>query len=640
MKGSNLPEIHLTGLEPMRTSTLSQISQVINLKPLKLSKIWLPVLFVVVSGAVLALIIFTLLAYQVLFLNRIYPGVQVDGVAVGGMTPVQARAAVGNHVKERLARPITVQAENNTWAFTAQELGLWVDVETTVNQAYAVGRDGNLLADMLTHLRLITHPQQVTPVIRHDTGPLNRALQRIAATVDDPPRNAQVIIHPNAAVEFIPARSGRRLHLDSTRDRIEAAVVGNDTGEPVAAVTQEVLPPISNAQVEAARRQVENLLSEPLVFGFATGTDAAEWRLEPETLAGMIELVEQVNGQGKTELAMKFKREAFAPYFEEFSRVIRIEPSDARLAFDDEAGRLKVLQHSRQGRALNLESTYRQLDVLEEKLKEGPNPYIELPIILIPPVVSSEDIDSLGIKELVSESTSYFKGSSQGRVNNIALSASKFNGVIVPPGQVFSFNEHLGEITKENGFDESLIIFGDRTTVGIGGGVCQVSTTAFRTAFYGGFEIVERWAHGYRVGWYETKSGPGLDATIYTPDVDFKFRNDTDYYLLIQTETDKTAGTVTFRFYSTNTGREVIVSEPEITNVVEHGPPIYEKDPTLPKGAVKQVDWAKDGMDVTVTRTVKQGDKLLHQDVIFSQYRPWRAVYKIGSQEKTPVGAP
>ena len=110
---------------------------------------------------------------------------------------------------------------------------------------------------------------------------------------------------------------------------------------------------------------------------------------------------------------------------------------------------------------------------------------------------------------------------------------------------------------------------GDRTAVGIGGGVCQVSTTAFRAAFSGGFEILERWAHGYRVSWYEIDAGPGLDATIYAPDVDFKFRNDTDHFLLIQTYTNREAATVTFRFYGTPTNRQVAVEGPLVENAHE-----------------------------------------------------------------------
>ena len=256
---------------------------------------------------------------------------------------------------------------------------------------------------------------------------------------------------------------------------------------------------------------------------------------------------------------------------------------------------------------------------------------VNLPITLTPPTISSDDLESLGIKELVSESTSYFKGSSEGRMKNIALAASKFDGVVIPPGEIFSFNEHLGPVTAEAGYDESLIIFGDRTTVGIGGGVCQVSTTVFRAAFFGGFELVERWAHGYRVSWYEINSTVGLDATIYTPDIDFKFRNDYDHHLLIHTETDLEAGTITFKFYGTPSNREVIVSEPVQTNMVRHGPPVYRETPDLPKGITKQVDWAKDGVDVSVTRVVKDGDTVIHEDEIISHYSPWRAVYQVGT---------
>jgi vancomycin resistance protein YoaR len=244
-----------------------------------------------------------------------------------------------------------------------------------------------------------------------------------------------------------------------------------------------------------------------------------------------------------------------------------------------------------------------------------------------------EEAYTMGFTDVIAEATTYFKGSSEARVRNIRVSAERFHGVVVPPGAVFSFNEFLGPVTAEAGFEDSLIIRGDRTAVGIGGGVCQVSTTAFRAAFFGGYEIVERWAHGYRVSWYETGSGPGLDATIYTPDVDFKFRNDTERYLLIQTYTDQEAGTLAFRFYGTPIGRLVTLEGPSEENVVPHGADVYQDDPTLPKGTTKQVDWAKDGVDVTVHRTVTERDAVIHQDTFFSRYNPWNAVYLVGTAD-------
>jgi vancomycin resistance protein YoaR len=309
---------------------------------------------------------------------------------------------------------------------------------------------------------------------------------------------------------------------------------------------------------------------------------------------------------------------------------------DARLYFDMESGELEVLQDSENGLKLDIPGLHQAIELA---VKNGVAT-IDLPVQIITPTVSSDNLEALGLTSLVSEQTSYFSGSSVGRMRNIELAASKFDGTIIPPGEIFSFNEQLGPITKEEGYDESLIIYGNRTTVGIGGGVCQVSTTAFRAALFGGFEIVERWAHGYRVGWYETNSVPGLDATIYTPDVDLKFRNDTEGYILVQTETDLNAGTVTFRFFGSPTGREVVISEPVLENISTPPPPRYEQLATLPRGTVKQVDWAKDGMDVTVSRVVKQGEEIIHNDTIVSRYQPWQAVYQVGPGTYIPRPSP
>ena len=146
----------------------------------------------------------------------------------------------------------------------------------------------------------------------------------------------------------------------------------------------------------------------------------------------------------------------------------------------------------------------------------------------------------LGITELVSQGVTYFLGSAATRVKNIATSAGKFHGVIVGPGETFSFDEFLGDVSLDQGYAEALIIFNGRTIKGVGGGVCQVSTTAFRAAYQAGFPIVERWPHAYRVSWYERGFGPGLDATVFAPEVDFKFKNDTPYHLLIETYTSST----------------------------------------------------------------------------------------------------
>lgn len=607
---------------------MSPITQPI-VKPLKTSaSLWLPVLFVLATGGLLVIMVFLTLAYQVIYLNRIYPGVSVAGIDVGGLSQAEVMAAIGRRAPDYVARQVTIRYGSDTWTYSGEELGMRVDVATTANAAYDIGRRGDLITDMLTHLSLLRSPRNIEPTILYDTGPTNQLLQDLADKINEMPRDAQLVIHPNARIEVVPAQRGRRMNVEATQPLIESALFANN-GQVVIPVVQQVLPAVTD--VEAARQQAENLIGRPLLFRFKGETGITEWRLEREALVGLMDITSKVNDAGKTEYSMTPNREKFAPYVEQIAQAIEREPTDARLEFDPETNQLIVLQESQDGRSLDVEATFEQIMALPNRQTH----LVELPVTTKPALVSSKEPEKLGIRELVNEATTYFKGSNESRMQNIALSASRFNGVVVPPGGVFSFNEHLGEVTKEAGFNESLIIQGNRTSVGLGGGVCQVSTTAFRAAFLGGYEIVERWAHGYRVGWYETQSVPGLDATVYTPDVDFKFRNDTAYHLLIQTVTDLEAGTVTFQFYSTKTGREVTLSEPEMSNPVKHGPPIYENDPTLPRGATKQVDWAVDGLDVLIKRTVKEGDKVIHEDEVFSHYQPWRAVFKVGTGGRT-----
>jgi vancomycin resistance protein YoaR len=199
----------------------------------------------------------------------------------------------------------------------------------------------------------------------------------------------------------------------------------------------------------------------------------------------------------------------------------------------------------------------------------------------------------------------------------------------------------MGDVSLENGFAEALIIYGGRTIKGVGGGVCQVSTTLFRAAFNAGFPIVERYSHAYRVSYYEqTASGAvdprlaGLDATVYFPLVDLKFRNDSPYWILM--ETYMGSGSLTWKFYSTKDGRSVTWETTGPTNVVSAPPPLFEENDELRKNEMKQIDWAANGADVTVTRTVWRDGAVLFQDQFTTKYQPWQAICQYGPDSKDP----
>ena len=178
-----------------------------------------------------------------------------------------------------------------------------------------------------------------------------------------------------------------------------------------------------------------------------------------------------------------------------------------------------------------------------------------------------------------------------------------------------------------NGYSEANIISGERTVLGPGGGVCQVSTTAYRAAFWAGFAIVERAPHSYRIAWYEPPLG--LDASVWSPSVDLRFHNDLDTPFLVHTQVDAARSTVTFRFYGKSDGRKVSLRGPEISNETPAGEPVYDIDPTLRPGARIQTERAHDGLDVTLYRTIERGGNSV-EEPFFSRYAPWPARYSVG----------
>lgn len=563
--------------------------------------------------------------------GRIYPGVRVWQVDVGGMTQAQAMQAMASLLSSQNAR-LTLRDGERTWTATPEELGLRLDTSATVAAAYAVGREGGLLNNLLMQAQTWYGGKEVSPVAILDPGRAQAYLARIKSGVDQPVRDAAIVISPEGGIQAIPSQVGRELEMSATLNRILDALVHLRGGE-IPLVIHETPPAIADASEAAAQGQ--RLVSRPLelyVDDQAGEEQPGPWVLSRQDLIGMA-VVRRVEDQNGPRLEVGLDEAKLRAWVEPITATVQIEPQDARLRFEEKSGQLTVLQPSREGRALDVDATVAR--ILEHAASDDRR--IPLAFQRIPPQVpDNKSAAELGITQLVAEGTTYFKGSPKERITNIKVAAARFDGVVVPPGEVFSFNEYLGDVSLDTGFAEALIIYNGRTIQGVGGGVCQVSTTAFRAAFFGGYPILERYPHAYRVSWYERGFGPGLDATVYAPLVDFKFRNDTPYYLLITTVVDEKAGTLTYKFYSTSDGRQVKVEPPVVTNVVPHGPDIYEEDPTLPKGTVKQVDWAVDGADVTVKRVVTRNGEILYQDTVFTRYEPWQAVFKVGTGEPAP----
>ncbi|MCL4374409.1 VanW family protein [Patescibacteria group bacterium] len=305
---------------------------------------------------------------------------------------------------------------------------------------------------------------------------------------------------------------------------------------------------------------------------------------------------------------------------------------NARFTFVDN----RVVSFRQEEKGVRLESEKLQTDLdaqiasLKQQVRSTTLVYHDEPIN---PDITLAQANQFGIETTIGVGKSNFRHSLPERVHNIILAAAKFNGILIPKGEVFSFNDAVGDISSSTGYEPAYIIKQGRTVLGDGGGVCQVSTTFFRAALNSGLPIVERHAHAYRVSYYENDSSPGLDATIFAPSVDLKVKNNTPAAILIQTNVDQVNTELSFVFYGKSDGRQVKISSATVYDVQPPGDPVYQDDPTLKKGVVKQIDFAAWGAKVNFYYTVTLPGEKPVRTQFFSDYQPWRAVFLVGQAE-------
>ncbi len=580
--------------------------------------------------------IFAFVAYPIAYGNRIFPGVSVLGVDLGGLSSEQAAGALSQQVTLYQERTLTLWDGDRTWVASPYDVGVELDHHATVEAALRVGREGGPLSNLIERWQTLLSSREVGPVVSFRADRCWAYFQWLASQIDQPVVDASVSLE---GIEVVSreAQIGRRLDVAAMVDLVEAQAMYLSGGS-VNLLVEETAPKVVGARdaAEVMGRMVAAPLelvfkdyeAEPGGIGEPGHREDRKWILEPTDIAAMIVVYESTG-----RLRPALDEAQVQAYVQGLAEQIDQPARNARFDYDEESDTLTVTHPSQEGYGLDVEATTAW--IRKGVLNDPGNRTLVLPVDAQRPQVAGEDGSQL-ITTLAGQGASVFKGSEPGRVTNIKVASAQFHGVVVPPHEMFSFNEHLGEVTPEKGYEDAWVIFGDRSVLGPGGGVCQVSTTVFRAAFWGGYPIVERWAHTYRVGWYEPPVG--LDATIYSPDVDFRFENDADFPILIQMHVDEEAGTLTVDFLGARLDRTVEIEGPYIENVIAPGPTIYLDDPSLPVGTTKQVDWSHEGGDVTIYRIIKRGDTVIAREAIFSRFQPWQARFLVGTGPPEPGG--
>ncbi|MFQ5459783.1 MAG: VanW family protein, partial [Anaerolineae bacterium] len=565
-----------------------------------------------------------LVAYPYAYAGRIYPGVTVGPIAVGGRAPKDALAVLAAGYDPRA--PVTVEAEGARWTLDPKEAGLAIDTRASVEQAFLVGRGESRAEALAAALRARTAGLPLAPIVRLDEAAADGALGRIADAVDRPAVDAGFAID-GTELSVTAAKPGRSIDMKRARNAIRAAASSGRWPITLRLPVQAIAPAVVDAGPALA--QAKALLDQPIELVTRDGS----WSLPPADLAAMLR--PQVAGNA---VELDLDVDLLATWLEPLRGAVESPAANPRFHFDEATASLVLVAPSVFGSAIDVDATANRILAAAGAASRRVQ-VAEVPVA--PEVADDVTAADLGIETLVRSETSYFAGSPGPRRSNIALAASSFDGVLVPPDAVFSFNDQVGDITAESGYAETLIIMDGTTAEGVGGGVCQVSTTLFRAAFWSGLPIVERYAHGYRVAYYEQGNmEPGLDATIYRPIVDLKFRNDTGGWLLIETLAEAEKGRLTFTLYGSPPVREVDMEGPVVTNRVPAPPGRVEVDPSLPPGASKTLEYARSGADVTVYRIIRDGDGEESREPFYSHYRPTAKVVAVGPAVESAPASP
>ncbi len=596
--------------------------------PARRRRRWVGPVFGVLAGLIVVALI-GLFAYagwyDQQYAGRIFPGVQVLGVDVGGKTPDEARVLLQNRVADFAGQPVVLTWHGQQWHPQPNELGMQVNLDGTVDKAYAVGRTGNLLATWDARIGAAQHGDVVPLSVSLDENNLLTYLQKqVAPQIDQPLQEGDVWLQ-GEQVKTTPAQEGRKLDVYAAVQTIRTSLSRLATSEVTLPVTVTT-PQVTQAEVDQTSGALKTLLSAPLVAHHAD----KQFTVAPRDISQKLLKLQRQGPGAPHPFVIAFQDDNLQALVSNWADQIDMAPQNARFAWNN--GQLAVLKESQDGVKVDQTAA---IAAIKTGLATTDKRNVDLPIITSAPKVSSKDINALGIKGLIGQGTTSYKGSTQARYTNVKVSADYLNGVVVPPGDTFSFLDAVAPITLDRGYVEGYVIAAERTQQGVGGGVCQVSTTTFRAAFWSGLPITERHQHAYRVGWYESMGEPvGFDAAVFDPGVDLKFVNSTPGYLLIQT--DMSNDELHVNFYGTKIADDVKLIGPQVENVKDAPPNIYQVDPTLPPGTTKQVETAHKGLDTTITRQIIKGGKVISQDDFFSRFEPWPNWYMVAPDVHTP----
>jgi vancomycin resistance protein YoaR len=574
--------------------------------------------------------------------DRIFGGVMVGSLDAGGLTKQELAKKLESTIDtikrqgievrytdidgaEKLA---SVPLENISFQsdIPIQALGdiVLFDAQKTAEHAYAQGRDNNFFQAYGSRISLLFAKRTIPLSISLNRSLFLDAIKKELLSFELQAHDAGFTFNKDTKTIFIePETSGRE--LDSARavaDTMQFLKKGERPRIILAPKIQRASLPADN--LLDFKNQAQSIIEHaPIILSLHEKT----WEISAERLASWL----TIGKNSSQQLMLSLSQDTIASYSEEYIAPFVRKPAKTAL-FEMKDGRVTAFRQEQAGEELDIEQSSEAIrsGILEKEEKT-------IPLVtkkVLPPLTTEENKPT--IKDILAEAETDFKGSPKNRIFNITLGAQRIHGVLIEPGKEFSLISFLGKIDETSGFLPELVIKGSKTTPEFGGGLCQVSTTLFRTVAAAGLPILERKNHSYRVSYYEPPIG--FDATVYYPKPDFRFLNDTDNPVLIQTAVHGTK--IKMTLWGVQDKRIIEIDAPTVFNRKPVGPTKIIETDTLKPGEEKCIERAHAGADAVFERRVTYAHGEIKKDVFKSHYVTWPAVCMVGKRTDEIVPAP
>ncbi|SDS20153.1 VanW family protein [Microlunatus soli] len=474
--------------------------------------------------------------------DRVARNTTVAGVEIGGLTREDAEARLRDRLTSRTDRPIKLDIAGRTDTVDPQAAGIDVDYSGTIDEV-GIGRS----LDPRRIWAGLTGGREVAPLVVTDRAKLSAAVDELAETYDRKPKSAKVkITDDEPAVEKTEMVTGRTLD-QSTAERVIPR--GLLTDSPVTVPVNTTDPEITDAEVDAlVDKRLQPALSAPVTV--TAGDNSAT--VTPTMIARSLE-IDRSDDKPTAEL----KPQRLHELAEDALDGLKAKPAkDADVVL--KGGKPTVVP-GKPGTGVTADELAKAVD--SAMIKSGDQRTAEVKLSEIEPDLSTAEAQKLGVKEVTGEFTTHYPYAEYRNVN-IGRAAELINGTLLEPGEIFSLNEVVGERTAENGFTEGSIITGGKFKAELGGGVSQSATTTYNAMFFAGLEDIEHQPHTLYIDRYPA----GREATVAWPTLDLKFRNNTDYGVLVQATLDAAEpggqGSLTVKMWSTKTYDKIESTDP------------------------------------------------------------------------------